>query len=281
MLSLLFLSVSLYSQTIGLESADENDTNLFIADKKRVIDECVLNIQYRMFYVKDVKNPDKRKSYYMELQIGKQISKFSDYQRLKIDSLEEVYMEQKLDGIQAINKISPLGFGTSPLNIFKNYPAEKITVTDIVPLSENFKYTEPKIKPIWKIWQENRTICGYVCKKATTTYRGRHYTAWYTPKIPYSDGPWKFWGLPGLILKVSDDKNEYIFECATIKKPKKNEVIYIKDIDYYSTTRERFNRAVKDFYQNPGPMFESKGVTVDGKPITIKSLPYNPIELSE
>lgn len=276
----LFLPISLFAQ-VNINNGKDNNKDLYIAEKKIVIDEAILNIQYRMFYVKDTKNPDMKKSYYMELQIGKRISKFSDYQRLKIDSLEDVYVKQKLDEIQVVNNLSSLGRGTSSLNIFKNYPINKITVTDRVPVSGNFKYVEDKTKQIWKMEQGSTTICGFNCQKASTTFRGRKYTAWYAPKIPYSDGPWKFWGLPGLILKIDDDKNEYSFECVVIEKPKNSESIYIKDIDYYNTTRVKFNEAVKNFYNNPGPIFENKGIKVNNKPIGNKSLPYNPIELSE
>ena len=134
LLTFLLLSISLFSQ-VNLNYSKDKDKNLYIAQKKTVIDESILNIQYRMFYVKDTKNPDMRKSYYMELQIGKQISKFSDYQRLKIDSLEDVFMKQKLDEIQVVNNVLSLGRGTSNLNIFKNYPINKLTITDRVPLT--------------------------------------------------------------------------------------------------------------------------------------------------
>jgi GLPGLI family protein len=280
LLSLMLVSGSLFSQ-INLNNSKNNERNLYIAPKKSVIDECILSVQYRMFYINDIKNPENKKSYFMELQIGERVSKFSDYQRLKIDSLEEDFMKRKLDESQVANRILPLGRGTSNLNIFKNYPANKITVTDRVPVSGNFKYTEEKIKPVWRLEQGNQAVCGYVCNKATTTFRGRKYIAWYSAKIPYSDGPWKFWGLPGLILKISDDKNEFCFECVAIEKPKKAENIYMKDIDYYNTTREKFNALLKNFYQNPGTIFENKGIKVDGKPIGNKSLPFNPIELSE
>ena len=88
-------------------------------------------------------------------------------------------------------------------------------------------------------------------------------------------------GLPGLILKVTDDKNEYEFSFVAIEKPKGIEEIYIKNIEYFNSTRKKFNEGVKKFCENPGPLFESMGVKVDGKPIGNKHLPYNPIELSE
>ena len=66
-------------------------------------------------------------------------------------------------------------------------------------------------KPImnWKVTKESKKILGYTCYKATTKFRGRDYTAWFTPDIPYNLGPWKLGGLPGLILKVENDLFDY------------------------------------------------------------------------
>jgi GLPGLI family protein len=69
----------------------------------------------------------------------------------------------------------------------------------------------------WKIDRSvSIKIMGYDCYKATGNFRGRNYTSYYTPKIPISDGPFKFSGLPGLILKISSDDNYSIFEATKI-----------------------------------------------------------------
>ena len=53
----------------------------------------------------------------------------------------------------------------------------------------------------WDIKQETKTILGYNCQAATTTFRGRNYKAWFTIALPVC-GPWKFDSLPGAILEV-------------------------------------------------------------------------------
>jgi len=74
--------------------------------------------------------------------------------------------------------------------------------------------------PIFK-WvltsKETKKIGNYVCKKATTYFRGRNYIAWYAVDIPTQFGPWKFNGLPGLILEIYDETNRYHWTVQKIK----------------------------------------------------------------
>jgi GLPGLI family protein len=57
----------------------------------------------------------------------------------------------------------------------------------------------------WKIESDTKIILGYTCQKAGIYFRGRDYTVYFTIDIPYSDGPWKFSGLPGMILEATSD----------------------------------------------------------------------------
>lgn len=68
----------------------------------------------------------------------------------------------------------------------------------------------------WKITKERKKILKYSCIKATTRFRGRNYEAWFTEDIPIQNGPWKFCGLPGLIVKICDDKQSFIYHLTEI-----------------------------------------------------------------
>ena len=61
--------------------------------------------------------------------------------------------------------------------------------------------------------EDNDTIMGYECRKATTEFAGRQYTAWFAPEIPLPFGPYKFGGLPGLILKIEDGERQFVWEA--------------------------------------------------------------------
>jgi GLPGLI family protein len=43
---------------------------------------------------------------------------------------------------------------------------------------------------------KNKKILGYDCIKATANFRGSEVTAYFTKELPYSAGPFKFFGLP-------------------------------------------------------------------------------------
>ena len=74
------------------------------------------------------------------------------------------------------------------------------------------------------------SVVGYVCQKATCSFRGRDFIAWFAMDLPVRDGPWKFGGLPGLILKVYDIDLLYTFECVKIEQGK----FLIKQYDFSS-----------------------------------------------
>jgi GLPGLI family protein len=71
----------------------------------------------------------------------------------------------------------------------------------------------------WSIQKEHRKIGRFDCQKATTKFRGRIYTAWFTQSIPIGEGPWKLYGLPGLILEAYDEAKEVQFSFKSIEIP--------------------------------------------------------------
>lgn len=68
----------------------------------------------------------------------------------------------------------------------------------------------------WEITNENKQIGDFKATLAKCSFNGREYEAWFTPEIPFNDGPWKFHGLPGLILEVTDSKNEYSYVLSRV-----------------------------------------------------------------
>ena len=78
--------------------------------------------------------------------------------------------------------------------------------------------------------KEVKKIGNFTCNKATLHFRGRNYEAWYTTKIPLSYGPFKFRGLPGLILEIYDTSYFYHWVATKVTYPLK-ETINLKFVD--------------------------------------------------
>ena len=97
----------------------------------------------------------------------------------------------------------------------------------------------------WKLTNETKTIGDFLCLKAQTTFKGRDYIVWYTPLVPSYFGPWKFYGLNGLILEVSDDKHEVNFKATNISYSK-NLIKFDLINDYKKVSRKKLNKIIEE-----------------------------------
>lgn len=110
-------------------------------------------------------------------------------------------------------------------------------------LSSLVKDNYPEIN--WTVSKEIKSILGYTCIKATGTYRGREWAAWFTPEIALPYGPWKLHGLPGLILEVQSADAKYTMKAHKIKKAKSD--IFDKD---FKTLKPTYNKQPVTYQQH-------------------------------
>jgi len=87
----------------------------------------------------------------------------------------------------------------------------------------------------WEIRSENKKIQGFNCQVAILEHRGRYYKAWFTADIPASVGPWKFFGLPGLILELRDFSGDVFFNATKVEIP--------SDVSLYNFDEFSYGRA--------------------------------------
>lgn len=93
---------------------------------------------------------------------------------------------------------------------------DKLLILDELSAKDKFYWKEDKPKFDWKLINDTLTIHGFLCRAAQLRHAGRNYTAYYTQDIPIPVGPYKFNGLPGLIVKMVDDHDEHRFELISI-----------------------------------------------------------------
>lgn len=85
------------------------------------------------------------------------------------------------------------------------------TFQNVLPTAFPPQHLEEPLALQWHLGTGQDTLLGMLCHDAHTTYGGRRYTAWFAPSIPIPDGPYVFSGLPGLIVRVSDEQGWFHF----------------------------------------------------------------------
>ncbi len=116
----------------------------------------------------------------------------------------------------------------------------------------------------WQTTEETKTILGYDCKKATTAFAGRNYIAWYTTAIPITDGPYKFYGLPGLILEISDTENHHTFNALSIEKKDKKIALNKKEgqqVHLFNNEAD-YNDYINKLKGDPALMFQQNLIQI-------------------
>jgi len=112
---------------------------------------------------------------------------------------------------------------------FKNFK-EDIYRLDYKKNNKDFSIRDHIPKYQWKLIDGNKTIAGFLCKRATATIikmgRKQNLVAWYCEDIPINDGLLDFNGLPGLILEVEiNDLTRITFEKIIIDPKEKIDIL--------------------------------------------------------
>jgi GLPGLI family protein len=171
------------------------------------------SVTYEFIHVYDTSKRDKPIREEMILFLGQNSSK---YVNLKLwgRPIKSVNAPPANSGntivVTAIPVATVYGWGATQETLFQHIKENKLN--KVASLSTaNYLIELPLPKIDWKIDAATRSIGGYTCQKAIGDYAGRTYTAWFTPDLPFRNGPWKLSGLPGLILEARDAKNEVLF----------------------------------------------------------------------
>ncbi|MDR1091417.1 MAG: GLPGLI family protein [Prevotella sp.] len=190
----------------------------------------------------------------MTLDIGPKKSVYYDGTRIKRDSVFNKMMSSGLNpsNIKSISVLKDQdasvldGKGGTTFEsssrgetakLYKNRQDMEVIITDRED-AQWYKCTEKNTSQQWDITSDTLTVLGYLCQKATATFRGRSYEAWFTPEIPVNDGPWKLYGLPGLILKASDAENLFSFGIIGLEQLQTPVNIDMAEEEYINCSRK-------------------------------------------
>ncbi|MNY17105.1 hypothetical protein D3C86_1504040 [compost metagenome] len=115
---------------------------------------------------------------------------------------------------------------------------------------DKYKISEDR-KINWKISSEKEKIGEWNAQKAEADFAGRHWIAWFSTEIPIQDGPYKFNGLPGLIVKIEDKKGSHKLELKGIKNIQGDLDINVFEAREIAVNSKQFQKVIKDYENDP------------------------------
>ena len=256
-------------------------------------DTTTYSCKYRFIKQIDPKNLKSKFDDVMILTISKSRSTYYSYlkhygNRLKQADQEKITNENNQAGIVSIDGNSNTVGKYFTLNeseiIEIDFIRKNVSFTDQL-INTQYGYNEPLERPRWKIENESKVILNQQCQKATTFFKGRNYIAWFTTSIPYQMGPWLLNGLPGLIIRVNSDDNQFEFECIELNTNVSSTKVFKKYANVTIVSKSKLKAKKKLLSQNPIEYMVSElGKTITssgGANVKMPDKPYNPIDLTK
>ena len=235
---------------------------------KQILEPINLKVIYDFHFVRDTVKKEIYEDRYT-LEIGTNYAKFHSVFADRVDS---VMTYPHLFGTE--NRTRGHSSGINPRlwmksnqrenydAYFWNYPkAGMLHVTDRISY-RNYVYSENIPQIAWKVEDSTQIILGYLNQKATASFRGREWVVWFTLELPYSFGPWKLFGLPGLIVKAETADGYFSYTMVGIEKPKTEEYIYTFKSAEIKATRQDILRLKRRSWEDPIGLGRDHGIQV-------------------
>ncbi|MFA6277557.1 MAG: GLPGLI family protein [Pedobacter sp.] len=180
-------------------------------------DKALTRVSYNFTHIQDTTQKDRPYKENMLLLAGKNASVYTSYDKINQSLARKKQIEEQMKN-QAGNAnvnitVKSIGYTpTSSTDYFYFAKENKFFTKERV--YNYYLVEEPTTKINWKITKDTTSFSGVHCQKATTTFKGRKWTAWYATELPFQSGPWKLNGLPGLIIEAYDDTKTVSFQFA-------------------------------------------------------------------
>jgi GLPGLI family protein len=232
---------------------------------------------YEYKFVTDSTKMNEANSELMYLDVAKKGSKFYSQKKNIADSIHQDRVQKKMRDFTGID------YGLVSYVVEKSYPDFKINFFNNLDMNR-YKVSDNRVMN-WKILAEKEKIGEFNAQKASLYFAGRIWTAWFVSDIPIQDGPYKFHGLPGLIIKIEDKTKSHSFVLKEIKKlTSDQEWVSDGEKNAFGNTiaidQQKYKKQVVDFRNNPTKGMRqmlsgnTKVMMIDenGKPLDIEKM---------
>ncbi|SHK56543.1 GLPGLI family protein [Epilithonimonas mollis] len=204
---------------------------------------------YEYRFIPDSTNLEDVKTEMMFLDTNSQGSKYYSYTVFNSDSLMKADLEQQLKATGSINVKSDMRKGDVRYSVTKTYPDYKINLHRKLSMDAYNISDDRKIN--WKISSEKEKIGSWNAQKAEADFAGRHWTAWFSTEIPIQDGPYKFHGLPGLIVKIEDKTGSHKMELRGVRTISSELDINVFEAKEIAVSTKQFQKVMTEYERDP------------------------------
>lgn len=250
-----------------------------------VIDTAAYKVTYRLQYKHHPTDKD-----YMEdtriLVVGRNFNK--DYSDIlcHFDSLRTT------EGRRGANTYTNASGNPWPLEIATNTRNKSADVKYRLPILSGTLHYQDSIPALdWRFSNDvSDIVLGYECQKATSDFAGRTYTAWFTTELPLPFGPYKFGGLPGLILKIQDNEQQFCWEALGFERAMLPIMMYEYENEKLCSSSDAA-KTIARYFKSPYSFLSagmggarimvrgSDGKFRNSKEVDEQSIPYKPLEI--
>ncbi|MFW6369967.1 MAG: GLPGLI family protein [Bacteroidota bacterium] len=236
------------------------------AYSQQLLDNANYRFYYELIWQFDTIKKKQTRDDLIILQVGQNTSKSYSYHTFQVDSLrgtpdgEEVrrtFVRRAIqESITSGGRPKMTYYRRMSTIVYKNFPQGQMTITDIIN-EDYYEYSDELNIQNWQIVDSTKNVLDYPCQMAVTDFRGRSWIAWFASDIPIGDGPWKFSGLPGLIMKVYDTENHYHFTLVGINQVENDPIVFSPVVlsfeafgKYEKTSRIEFLKGLNWYLNN-------------------------------
>lgn len=195
---------------------------------------------YDVKYKKDSTSKDiTRENYYLDV-TKEDIAYYNRLNYIR-DSLFSVTGQDGFKG----NKLTSFVIRKNKSRIYESYEY----IGDV-----NFYKMSEEVSQQWNITDSVKVSHTLSLQKATTRFGGRNWVAWFSKEIPIPYGPYKFNGLPGLIMELYDTKKDYYFnviKSESIADDYQRRSLQMFISKAVPVNQKKLNTLKLDLYSNP------------------------------